>query len=335
MGVKISQLPAVVTPALTDIFPIVQGGVTYHETVTQLVALLVASGDFATYTPPSIANHIAVFSNTLGNLTSDISPAINAGDIQAGLNASAGHFISYPAGATSGNLKLSAITNSSGNFSTTISNASAILQSQVISIPDAGASTASFILSNSLVGQSVTLTQNAAAPNNRAFQAVNTNNVTTITSGINYGLEGDAVIVGASDGIISGLVGFTTVSGTLSGTSITAGNYSQLDVVGATVNGGLVAALYTGWTGTATPTAMTKTHGVVMNNGTALVLNSQIYLTGDAQYLLELGSATTYYIAAGVSGGSAGDAAHCAAQKVLKIYVNGAAVYIPVFTQNT
>ena len=40
MGVKISNLPAIVAPALTDIFPVVQGGVTYKETVTQLSSLI-------------------------------------------------------------------------------------------------------------------------------------------------------------------------------------------------------------------------------------------------------------------------------------------------------
>jgi|SRR6185503_2741091 len=39
-GIKISQLPAVVTPALTDIFPIVQSGTTYKETITQLASLV-------------------------------------------------------------------------------------------------------------------------------------------------------------------------------------------------------------------------------------------------------------------------------------------------------
>lgn len=43
MGVKISNLPAVVTPAMSDIFPIVQAGVTYKESVTQLAALLASS----------------------------------------------------------------------------------------------------------------------------------------------------------------------------------------------------------------------------------------------------------------------------------------------------
>jgi len=44
---------------------------------------------------------------------------------------------------------------------------------------------------------------------------------------------------------------------------------------------------------------------------------------------------STLYIAAGTSAGSAGDADNCAAQQVLQIRVNGAAGYIPVFTQNS
>ena len=43
MGVKISNLPAIAAPALSDIFPVVQAGVTYKETITQLSALLTAS----------------------------------------------------------------------------------------------------------------------------------------------------------------------------------------------------------------------------------------------------------------------------------------------------
>lgn len=41
------------------------------------------------------------------------------------------------------------------------------------------------------------------------------------------------------------------------------------------------------------------------------------------------------YIASGTSAGSAGKTDGCAAQKVLKCKINGAVVYIPVFTQNT
>lgn len=44
---------------------------------------------------------------------------------------------------------------------------------------------------------------------------------------------------------------------------------------------------------------------------------------------------STMYIAAGTSAGSAGKSDGCAAQQVLKCKINGATVYIPVFTQNT
>src|SRR4026208_1205215 len=39
-GVKISALPAIAAPAATDIFPVVQAGLTYKETITQLGTLL-------------------------------------------------------------------------------------------------------------------------------------------------------------------------------------------------------------------------------------------------------------------------------------------------------
>lgn len=44
MGVKISQLPGIVTPALSDVFPAVQSGVTYKETGTQLSTLFALAG---------------------------------------------------------------------------------------------------------------------------------------------------------------------------------------------------------------------------------------------------------------------------------------------------
>ncbi len=44
MGVKISNLPLIVTPALSDVFPVVQAGVTYKETFTQLTSLFATAG---------------------------------------------------------------------------------------------------------------------------------------------------------------------------------------------------------------------------------------------------------------------------------------------------
>lgn len=61
MGVKISNLPPIVTPALTDIFPVVQAGVTYKETVTQLSTLL---GTVAVTTITGTANQVIASSPT-------------------------------------------------------------------------------------------------------------------------------------------------------------------------------------------------------------------------------------------------------------------------------
>ncbi len=65
MGIKISALPSVAVPALTDVFPIVQAGVTYKETVTQLSALIggVVSGSII-----GTANQITVTPG-VGNVT--------------------------------------------------------------------------------------------------------------------------------------------------------------------------------------------------------------------------------------------------------------------------
>jgi hypothetical protein len=57
-GVKISALPAIVTPALTDIFPVVQSGVTYKETMSQLLSL---------YTPVPVVNGGTGLTSTVAN----------------------------------------------------------------------------------------------------------------------------------------------------------------------------------------------------------------------------------------------------------------------------
>jgi hypothetical protein len=98
-----------------------------------LTSIGVAPGSIIT---PTIANHIAVYNDTLGTLTEDPSTAISGGSIQAGLSGIAGHFSSFPATATTGQLDLTAVSNS-GNFTVTLSNASHG-QASVYSVPDAG-----------------------------------------------------------------------------------------------------------------------------------------------------------------------------------------------------
>lgn len=94
---------------------------------------------------PTIANHIAVFTNTLGTIGEDAATAINGGNIQAGLSGTAGSFIAFPATASQGSFKWVAVGNA-GNFASTVSPISSLGQATVYTIPDPGSPTAKFLL---------------------------------------------------------------------------------------------------------------------------------------------------------------------------------------------
>lgn len=151
------------TPFVSGNFPVASG----------TGGLMVDSGKSAatlpTFTSPTIANHIAVFTNTAGNLGEDVSTAINAGNIQAGLSGTAGTHISFPATAANGSLILAAV-NAGGAFNTTISNGT-MAQSCVYTIPDVTAVTGQFLV------------KTAALVNGNLVQASGTAGV-TVDSGI-------------------------------------------------------------------------------------------------------------------------------------------------------
>lgn len=92
-----------------------------------------------TYTSPSIANRIAVFTNTTGNIGDDAATAINAGNIQAGLSGTAGTLASFPSTASKGSLKVVAVANT-GDTVTTLSNME-MGQTTTINIIDPNTST--------------------------------------------------------------------------------------------------------------------------------------------------------------------------------------------------
>lgn len=101
---------------------------------------------------PTITNHIATFTNTIGTISEDPATAISGGNIQAGLSGTAGQLISFPATVATGSLALVAASNS-GNTVTTITNASQAA-ARTYTIPDAGASS-SFLLTNSSSTQTI------------------------------------------------------------------------------------------------------------------------------------------------------------------------------------
>jgi len=188
--------------------------------------------------------------------------------------------------------------------------------------------------------QNVPASSSSATPGTiRALTGAMTETATVMTSGNIVGVRGSVNNVGASGGFIYGAQGKITSTGTLSGSSWSAPLFGQFDISNATINAGQTAALWGDYGSTSgTISDASGMRGVAMTNTTAAVLNAQDYRYGNATYLYELagaGGTLNYYIAAGTSAGSAGNATHCAAQQVLKIEINGVAAYIPVFTQNT
>ncbi len=100
-------------------------------------------------TLPTIANHIAVYTNTSGGLSEDATTAINGGNIQAGLSGTAGAIYSYPSTASKGKFIYAAVANT-GNTDVTISNA-AHGQATVYSLGDIGASTGGVVVATSAI----------------------------------------------------------------------------------------------------------------------------------------------------------------------------------------
>ena len=74
-GIKISDLPAVVAPALSDVFPIDQGAVTYKESGSQLLSLFQANAS-GTWNINISGNAATVTTNA--NLTGDVTSVGNA-----------------------------------------------------------------------------------------------------------------------------------------------------------------------------------------------------------------------------------------------------------------
>jgi hypothetical protein len=162
----------------------------------------------------------------------------------------------------------------------------------------------------------------------------------TMTSGNIVGVRGEADIASASGGFVYGVQGKVIATGTLSGSLWAPAVFGQYDISAATLTGAQLAPLWGDYGTTATAGTYAALRGIAMTNTTAAILGAQIYLYGGATNFLDLVDnnalvGPTYFVAAGTSGGSAGDAAHCAASKVLKITVNGVNYWLPLFASNS
>lgn len=107
---------------------------------------LVPTGSPGSVTLPTKANHIATYTNTLGNLSEDPTNAISGGNIQAGISGTSGWFASFPPTAARGSLHFVAADNI-GDTVTQIIN-QPMNQPTLLTIPDPGTSTAEFLINN-------------------------------------------------------------------------------------------------------------------------------------------------------------------------------------------
>lgn len=152
-----------------------------------------------------------------------------------------------------------------------------------------------------------------------------------------FGAAGDGEVVRAY-GIVNNAT--VAVGGTVNGMHATL----QVNGVSGTVSGAANAIRATFAQGASNATggtcAVMQLDSDLDNTATVPATLSYIRFTNSntkkIDNLLALdGISTTLYAAAGTASGSAGNSTHCAAQKVLKCLVDGVAVYIPVFTQNS
>lgn len=168
---------------------------------------------------PTIANHIATYTNTTGTLSEDPTTAISGGNIQAGLSGTAGTLASFPATASKGSLVLAGVANT-GNTNTTISNA-AMGQASVISIPDPGAATANFLLNTGAnpmaAGSSITLakvngTEAANAVTASGVAGLLTTSSLNTAGGASYAITWTNTFITATSSVLLTLAGGTNTT---------------------------------------------------------------------------------------------------------------------------
>jgi len=233
---------------------------------------------------PTIANHIATYINTEGGLSEDPATAISGGNIQAGLSGTAGYLASFPATASRGSLRLTAVANT-GNTVTVISNA-AMGQASTISIPDPAGATADFVLApaalvnNNLIKASGTVGLIVDA--GIAASAVMLNNaVNTLTGSGQIILvkasaaeSGNAVTASGNAGVIT-TSSLTTAGGssyaiTWTNTLITSTSVILLTIMGGTNTTENITLKATSGSGTSTLTIYNNTAATALD-GTILI----------------------------------------------------------------
>lgn len=258
----------------------------FAVTLNNGVITLTAISNAGEVTLPTIANHIATYTNTSGHLSEDPATAISGGNIQAGLSGTAGYLASYPSTASKGSLIIQAVANT-GNTNTTLSN-NAMGQASVVNIPDPANA-----IGQLLVGATATPFVNGNFPQNSGtvglmvdsgiatsnLMKINTSNAMTSAGSITFnkvnGTEAaNAVTASGVAGVIT-TSSLTTAGGssyaiTWTNTSITSTSVILLTILGGTNTTENITLKATSGSGTSTLTIYNNTAGTALN-GTILI----------------------------------------------------------------
>lgn len=174
---------------------------------------------------------------------------------------------------------------------------------------------------------SISTSTSSATPGTiRAIKGVMTGTATTMTSGNLVGVRGEVDCVGASGGFLYGAQGKVISTGTLSGSSWTAGVFAQFDISAATINAGQTAPIWADYgTSSGTITSATGMRMFAGTNTTAATLNAMIYLYGKTSNLFELDANGSTYI-------STGGATASGTIKKIAILIEGVQYYLQAAT---
>jgi hypothetical protein len=197
---------------------------------------LIASAGPGDVILPTIANHLATYTDTLGTLSEDPTTAISGGNIQAGLSGTAGYLASFPATLAKGSLHLVGAA-SAGDTVTTITNASQAA-ARTYTIPDGGQSASNFLLTDNATTQTIAT----------GSLALTVGNVTATAGNITAGSSGHAGIVTSFPGtaangslILAGVNAGGAFNTTISNSAMGQSTVYSLGDIGATTGGIVVA----------------------------------------------------------------------------------------------
>ncbi len=236
---------------------------------------------------PVVANHIAQFNGTTGQIYDGSAPAVHGGNIQAGLSGTAGTLASFPATAACGSLIVAGVANT-GNTNTTVSNV-AMGQASVVSIPDpvnaaarfmVGATATPFVSGNFPIasGTGGLFVDSGAAPGSFAnLTAANTFSGAgqIILAKANGTEAANAVTASGNAGVIT-TSSLTTAGGATYVITWTNTKITATSVIGLTIQGGTNNAT-NNITFTCVPGSGTATL-TIFNNTAATALNGTLLL---------------------------------------------------------